>query len=113
MKFIIHLSFIFFLSINLLSAQTTPQPSASVKKDVEVLNASGLNLTDRQVSRITIVLMGQEDIATRNIKALEGNKSVLQTRLSEIKVHKINNIKGALTEQQVEKFNSLKLEDKL
>jgi hypothetical protein len=44
---------------------------------------------------------------------LEGNKSALEQRLAEVHEHMINNIKGAMNPQQVEKFDVLKLSDKL
>jgi len=113
MKHIINLSFFLFFSVNVLYAQTVQQPSTDVKKDIELLSASGLNLSDLQIARITTVLIGQEELTARNSKAVEGNKSVLETRLSALKASKISNIKGALTAKQVELFNSLKLEDKL
>lgn len=114
MKHLFFLAFVLFFSINIINAQTptSNEPSEHVKSELAILKKADLNLTDRQVARITAVLMSQETIETRNMKAVEGNKSVAEQRMKDLKANKINNIKGALTDQQVEKFNALKLEDK-
>lgn len=114
MKHLFFLAFVLFFSVNLMNAQgqTSNEPSDHVKSELAILKKADLNLTDRQVARITSVLMAQEAIETRNLKAVEGNKSVVEQRMKDLKANKINNIKGALTEQQVEKFNALKLDDK-
>jgi|688.fasta_scaffold1697672_1 hypothetical protein len=98
---------------NVVFAQATNTPSATVKKQIEVLKNADLNLTDVQLGRITTVLMGEEQNSVKVLKAVEGNKSLLEMRLKEIKDHKISNIKGAMSPQQVEKFDALKLADKL
>lgn len=88
-------------------------PSAKVKSQIAVLEAADLNLSDVQLSRITTVLIGEEQNAAKSIKAVEGNKSLQEKRIQAMKENQINNIKGAMTPQQVEKFNTLKLADKL
>lgn len=93
-------------------AQLNTTPSEAVKAQVEILKKADLNLTEIQIGRITTVLIGEESNETRIRKALEGNKSLLETRLAELKEHKIQNIKGAITPAQAEKFDALKLADK-
>ncbi len=97
---------------NILLAQTVI-PSAAVKKQIDILKSADLNLTDVQLGRITTVLIGEEQNSIKVLKAVEGNKSLLEMRLKEIKEHKVSNIKGAMSPQQVEKFDVLKLADKL
>lgn len=86
---------------------------ANVKKQIDVLKKADLNLTDVQLSRITTVLVGKDLGYQKMLKALEGNKSLLQTRTAEYKADLQSNIKGAMTPQQAEKFDALKLGDKL
>lgn len=114
MKNYIILLFLLIATTQFSKAQTQNAPAVTeqVKKELAILQKADLNLTDRQISRITAVLMSQEQIEARNLKALEGNKSAIEQRLKDIKANKINNLKGALTEQQIEKFNALKLEEK-
>ena len=106
--FTIVLAFVFFF----VNAQTsTNQPSAKVLHELSILKTADLNLSDVQIERITAVLSSQDQIYQKNMKVLEGNKSLLAQRIKELKEIKINNVKGALTEKQVEKFNALKLAD--
>lgn len=111
MKKIIIIAAILF-SANFIMAQTSTAPSKQVLKELEILKNSELYLTDVQIGRITTVLSGEEYNTTRVLKSVEGNKSLTELKLKEIKEHKLNNIKGAMTPQQVEKFNKLNLEDK-
>lgn len=87
--------------------------SANVKKQLEVLKKADLNLTDVQISRITIVLTAKDQNYQKMLKTLSGNKSLLQTRTEEYKLDIQSNIKGAMSPQQAEKFDALKLGDKL
>jgi hypothetical protein len=87
--------------------------SKNVKKQIEILKKADLNLTELQLSRIAVVLSNEDAILQKNIKSFEGNKSILETRIAEIKANRINNIKGAMTPQQVEKFDAIKLAEKL
>ena len=107
---------IFLAIITLCSFQMTAQqankPSMQVKNEIEVLKNADLNLSDIQILRITQVLIGEEQILTKNLRVLEGNKSLIAQRTKELKLNKVINIKGALTEQQAEKFDALKLADK-
>lgn len=103
---------IFVLSANMLMAQSK-EPSKYVKHQIEVLTKADLGLNEVQLGRITYILIGEEANLERNKKALEGNKSALEQRLAEVHEHLINNIKGAMNPQQVEKFDVLKLADKL
>ena len=95
-----------------VQAQQNELP-ANVKKQIDVLKKADLNLTDVQLSRITTVLVGKDLGYQKMLKALEGNKSLLQTRTAEYKADLQSNIKGAMTPQQAEKFDALKLGDKL
>jgi hypothetical protein len=109
----ISITFIALLfSVTALFAQTQNQPSKQVLNEIQILTKADLNLSDIQISRITSVLMAQEQILVRNAHSLEGNKTVVDQRMKELKANKISNIKGALTPQQLEKFNALKLEEK-
>ncbi len=96
-----------------MKAQQGNQPSSQVKKEIEVLKNADLNLSDLQISRITQVLIGEEQILNKNLHVMEGNKSLISQRTKELKTNKVINIKGALTEQQSQKFDALKLGDKL
>ena len=111
MKKILLITSIFLCSIHMI-AQTSNQVSVQVAKEIEILKKSDLNLSDIQLSRITTVLIGEEQILKRNNHALEGNKSASSQRALELKNSKIRNIKGAMTEQQAEKFDALKLAEK-
>jgi hypothetical protein len=111
-KNILTLMLVLFTSI--LFAQASNQKiSTLVSKQIEVLKASTLNLSDIQISRITQVLLGEEEIRARVSKAFEGNKSILEGKLMECKANLINNVKGGMTSQQAEKFDLLKIGDKL
>ncbi len=111
MRKMIFLAIITFCSFQ-MTAQQGNKPSMQVKNEIEVLKNADLNLSDIQILRITQVLMGEEQILTKNLRVLEGNKSLIAQRTKELKLNKVINIKGALTEQQAEKFDALKLADK-
>lgn len=102
-----------FMCLNIVFAQKPQNPSENVKKELAVLQKADLNLSETQVYRITAVLMAQEQLYKENVKLLEGNKAVLETRLKELKANKISNVRGAMTDQQAAKFDALKLEEKL
>ncbi|HNB82110.1 MAG TPA: hypothetical protein PLP14_08445 [Chitinophagaceae bacterium] len=103
----------FFLSLNsTLLAQKDQELPAQVQKELNILKKADLNLSEIQLSRIAMVLKSYDDMTQKTLKTLDGNKSVIETRLKEIRQNKINNIKGAFTPQQVEKFDALKLESK-
>jgi hypothetical protein len=87
--------------------------SVTVKKQIEVLKKADLNLSNEQLSRITTVLISKDLGYQKMLKALEGNKSLIQTRTAEYKADIFSNIKGAMSPQQAEKFDALKLSDKL
>lgn len=97
----------------LVFAQSGQTPSAKVKQQLEVLRKADLNLSEVQLGRIQAVLIGEEANAARMLKALEGNKSLQEKRLQEMKQNQINNVKGAMSPQQADKFDALKLADKL
>ena len=111
MKQIILMAGFFLCSLG-MTAQNSNSISTQVSKEIEILRKADLNLSDIQISRITQVLVGQEQIQNRNNQALEGNKAVLAQRAAELRNSKIQNMKGAMTEQQIEKFDALKLADK-
>jgi hypothetical protein len=92
------------------SAQTGNQLSANVQKDLAILNNADLNLSSEQLNRLTLVLKAEDDMIAMNEKAAQGDKAVLELRMKEIKAHKLNNILGAMTPQQVQKFMALKLD---
>ncbi len=112
MKKIIFLSFLLCASVFISQAQTQ-QPSAKVQQEVELIRKADLGLTDVQISRLTTVLMGEEKNLEMSMKALEGNKGQQETRLKLHHDNKIRNIKGVMSAAQVEKFDALKLGDKL
>lgn len=93
-------------------AQSSNVVSPEIKAQIEILKKSTLQLTDIQISRITTVLVGEEQNYQRVLKSLNGNKSQLEIHLKELKEHKIQNIKGAMTPLQKEIFDNLKLESK-
>jgi hypothetical protein len=105
--------FLAFISLTSLAFAQNQAPSAKVKSQIAVLKNADLNLSEVQISRITTVLIGEEQNAIRAIKSVEGNKSLLEKRLQALKDSQINNIKGAMTPQQVDRFDALKLADKL
>lgn len=110
----IFLSLTFVLISTFIFAQGKNQtPSAHVKQQIEVLKNGGLNLSDVQIGRITYVLMAEEQTMERTQKTFAGNKSLLNERTKEAREHMFNNLKGALTPQQVEQFDAKKLGDKL
>lgn len=106
------LLFGFIACLFTVKAQQNDLP-INVKKQIEVLKKADLNLSDVQLSRITTVLIGKDQSYQKMLKALEGNKSLLQTRTAEYKADLQSNIKGAMSPQQAEKFDALKLGDKL
>lgn len=111
MKNLITILFLVF-ACNLANAQKD-KISENVKKQIELLKKADLNLSDIQLTRITHVLVSDEQIIMKNKKSFESNKPLLESKLAEIKLYRINNIKGAMTPQQAEKFDALKLADKL
>ena len=111
MKNLITILFLVF-ACNLANAQKDKM-SENVKKQIELLKKADLNLSDIQLTRITHVLVSDEQIIMKNKKSFESNKPLLESKLAEIKLYRINNIKGAMTPQQAEKFDALKLADKL
>lgn len=112
MKKIIFLSFLLCAGVFISQAQTQ-QPSAKVKQEVELIRKADLGLTDVQISRLTTVLMGEEKNLEMSMKALEGNKAQQETRFKLHHDNKIRNIKGVMSAAQAEKFDALKLGDKL
>lgn len=113
MKKLSFLAFFVFLGMNLVIAQSQPQPSAQVKKEIEILQKADLGLSEQQVMRLTTVLMGEERNLEMSLKALEGNKSQQETRIKAHHDNKIRNIKGVLTKVQAEKFDAMKLDSKM
>jgi hypothetical protein len=103
---------IVLILISIVSFSQNKTMSQRVKKQIEILKKADLNLTDIQLSRITIVLTNEDANYQKIIKAFEGNKSVLEAKTAEIKLYTINNIKGAMTPQQIEKFDAIKLAEK-
>lgn len=108
-------SIVAFVCVAFLShaQQMGAVPSENVKKQVSILKNADLGLTEIQISRITTVLMGEESNQLRVEKALEGNKAQLELRMKDLRANKISNIKGTMNEAQAEKFDLLKLADKL
>jgi hypothetical protein len=88
------------------------KPSTYVTKEVDILKNSELKLNETQLSRITSVLIGEEQRMARIQSLFSGNKIELEKNLAELKKHKIQNIKGAMTDLQKEKFDELKLDQK-
>ena len=88
------------------------QPSEKVKKEVAILKSADLGMTDIQLSRVTVVLMGEESNYLRMENAREGNKAQLEQRMKDMRANKISNIKGTMTDAQAEKFDAMKLGDK-
>jgi len=113
MKKLILIAAILFTGSVSLFAQAGQTPSVKVKKQMEVLRQADLNLSEVQLGRIQTVLMGEEQNAVRALKAVEGNKALQEKRLQELKTNQINNIKGAMSPQQAEKFEALHLADRL
>ncbi|HMN32712.1 MAG TPA: hypothetical protein PKA54_05010 [Chitinophagaceae bacterium] len=107
-----------FIAILFISTQSFAQnadlkPSLKVQKEIEVLKKADLGLTEIQLHRITYVLIGEESNYKRIEKAFEGNKTQLEIYSNELFQNKINNIKGTMTPPQAEKFDQMKLVDKL
>lgn len=107
------LSLIIVLSISVLSFGQQKELTPRVKKQVEILKNSSLGLNDIQLGRITLVLINEDQILEKNLKALDGNKSQLEARTKELHSIMINNVKGGMTTLQAETFDKLKLGDKL
>lgn len=110
-KLIISLFFILFSTIS-FAQNADNKPSEQVKSEMNILKNADLGLSDIQITRITYVLMGEESNMKRIEKTLEGNKTQLEKYQNEHRANKINNIKGAMSPQQAEKFDALKLESK-
>lgn len=104
---------VILILISLVSFSQNNAISKNVKKQIEILNKADLNLTELQLSRITMILSNEDAILQKNIKSFEGNKSILEATIVEIKTNRINNIKGTMTPQQIEKFDAIKLAEKL
>ena len=103
---------IVLILISFVSFSQNKTMSQRVKKQIEVLKKADLNLTDIQLSRITIVLINDDENYQKMIKSFDGNKSLIEARIAELKIYTINNIKGAMTPQQIEKFDAIKLAEK-
>lgn len=102
------------LTSYLMFAQTSNMPiSPAVKNQVEVLKKSDLKLSDAQLSRITTVLIAENDKVEKSKQMLEANAPQLQKRLELLKNIMITNIKGGMTPLQIQKFDAAKLGDKL
>jgi hypothetical protein len=97
-----------FISI----AQSGNIPSNEVVKKILLLKDAGLNLSDMQLSRITTVLMTNEDMIAKNKKKLADNPTILAKRLAELRENTLNNVRGAMTPKQVEKFDAEKMDEK-
>ena len=101
-----------FFVVNTTQAQVDKkQLSANVVREIALLKKADLNLTEVQLSRITLLLNSFDEMSDKTMKTLEGNKAAQKSRLDEIKKSKINNVRGAMTPQQVEKFDALQLEN--
>ena len=112
-KIISSLFVVLLLSTSVFAQNTELKPSPKVQKDIEILKKTELGLTEIQVQRITYLLIGEESNFKRVEKAFEGNKSQLELYSKELFENKISNIKGAMSAPQAEKFDQLKLADKL
>jgi hypothetical protein len=112
MKQITQIFAIIFISMAGLSAsaQQAGELSKRVQKELAILNNADLNLSSEQLHRLTLVLKAEDDILAMNEKAAQGDKAVLELRIKEIKAHKLNNVLGAMTPKQAEKFMALKLD---
>ena len=97
------------LLVTVVSFAQNATMSQRVKKQVDLLKKADLNLSDVQLSRITIVLINDDENYQKMIKSFDGNKSLIEARIAELKIYTINNIKGAMTPQQIEKFDAIKL----
>jgi len=100
------------LLVTVVSFAQNNTMSQRVKKQIDLLKKADLNLSDIQLSRITTVLINEDANYQKIIISLEGNKSILEARKAENKIYTINNIKGAMTPQQIEKFDAIKLAEK-
>lgn len=107
------LSLFLVLSISVLSFAQQKELSNRVKKQIEILKNPSLGLNDVQLSRITLVLINEDQILEKNLKAVSGNKSQMELRTKELHNNLINNVKGGMTTLQAETFDKLKLGDKL
>lgn len=113
MKKILFTLSILFSSLFMFSQGSQQVVPETVKNQVAILKASDLKLTDVQLSRITTVLIAENDKLERSKKAVGINNQQLQERMKLHKEVMIKNIKGAMTPLQVEKFDIGKLGDKL
>jgi len=109
---IVLLCLLFGSSIHFAQSTSNEVPK-EIKQKIEILRNAGLGLTDVQLSRITYVLIGEEKNITKNIQTLEGNKGLQQSRMKELQAQKIMNIKGTMNQTQIEKFDLLKLSEKI
>jgi|688.fasta_scaffold50143_4 hypothetical protein len=100
------------LLVTVVSFAQNTTMSQRVKKQIDLLKKADLNLSDVQLSRITIVLINDDENYQKMIKSFDGNKSLIEARIAELKIYTINNIKGAMTPQQIEKFDAIKLAEK-
>jgi len=107
------LSLVLLATTQFIQAQTNNNLPEKVKNQVEVLKNSDLKLSDAQLSRITSVLVAENDKVVKSQMMLEGNPSALHTRMVELKKVMITNIQGGMTPLQVEKFDLEHLGDKL
>ena len=113
MKHLIYSIALLFMSIATM-AQSSSQPiPEKVKQQLEILKSSDLNLTDVQIGRITTVLTAENQKVERMSKINESNQAKLQEDKKTLKAIMINNLKGAMTPLQVEKFDTAKLAEKL
>lgn len=113
MKKLLAIISMLFMSFAMQAQYNNHAPSENVKKDIEILKKADLGLTDMQITRLTTVLTGIESNETKLTKSLEGNKSQLELHMKDFHANKINNIKGTMDKAQAEKFDALKLSDKL
>ena len=104
---------IILILISFVSFSQNNAITKRVKKQIEIIKKADLNLTELQLSRITMVLSNEDANLQKNIKSFEGNKSALEARIAEINTNSMNNIKGTMTPQQIEKFDAIKLAEKL
>jgi hypothetical protein len=104
---------IILILISFVSFSQNNAITKRVKKQIEIIKKADLNLTELQLSRITMVLSNEDANLQKNINSFEGNKIALEVRIAEMNTNSMNNIKGAMTPQQIEKFDAIKLAEKL
>lgn len=113
MKKILFTLSLLFASLFMFAQGSNQNLPDAVKKQVEILKTSDLKLSDVQLSRITTVLIAENDKVEKSKKMLETNNPQLQQRLQLLKEIMVRNVKGAMTPLQVEKFDAAKLAEKL